>query len=149
MQDVIMDLQAAETSPIYVQSLIQCLCTHNLARSPEGIATWITVTKEFPKAKLPKDIWHHRNPFSKKDFSAVVNIMKLDHDPDAVHDSEGLVTDRTGAKQLTPNGAWDIVLEHLADLCKPEYPSKADRANADSLYARFWTEAVDSMLPRI
>ncbi|KAF2206749.1 hypothetical protein CERZMDRAFT_89055 [Cercospora zeae-maydis SCOH1-5] len=97
-----------------VLPLIVSLESKGLLKSPEGIAIWLTANDSFENVKLPKKVWHHRNPLSSQDRAELTRILLKN--AVEVKDTEQLQQKKTkasGARQSMPSFAWGVILQHL------------------------------------
>lgn len=123
----------------FAEHLLQRVAVkQSLAHTPEGVAVWLQAREQIPNAKLPKHIWHHRDPLSKKEISNVAQIMQKHKNL-----SQGVDSTRTksstGERQDSPHFAWKIVLRHLAERNEEDNTF----AQKDSSFTKFWTNALD------
>ncbi|GIZ49002.1 hypothetical protein CKM354_001204300 [Cercospora kikuchii] len=102
-----------------VLPLITALDSKGLLKSPEGVAIWLTAKDNFESVKLPKKVWHHRNPLSSQDRGELTRILLKnavevkDNEP-AQQNGEGKKKNKaSGARQSMPNLAWSVILQHL------------------------------------
>jgi DNA polymerase phi len=99
-----------------------------LMKSPEGVALFLTCKKRFPDSKLPKNCWHHNDPFSPQERSVLTKILLQN----SIDDDDGVNSGAksSGARQSTPNFAWTVVLAHLFE--------EGDVKQ----FSQFWSECV-------
>ena len=67
---------AQSDAPEYALHLLKQLDSKKEARSAEGLALWLRIQEKFPNLKMPKHIWHHRDPWSQKEWPEVIKILK-------------------------------------------------------------------------
>ena len=134
----------------FALSVIGNLTAHKLIRTPEGLAIWLEVSQAFPDAKLPKDVWKHRDPLSKKDVTLLADVLKdaktRSNSDEDEHKSQGRAI---WSAQL--HFAWDVVLARLYELANHSHngevnhkTNKKDHKVID--LADFWTKAVEGEL---
>lgn len=70
--------QSLETSSTlgYIHAVIDKLRSAGLAKTPEGVAIWISVQKKFPSVTVPKDVWHRDSPLDRREKSHLALILK-------------------------------------------------------------------------
>ena len=125
--------------PLAEHLLQQVAVKQLLAHTPEGVAVWLQVRTQIPDAKLPKHIWHHRDPLSKKEIPNVAQIMQKHKGFSQGIDSTKKRSS-TGERQDSPHFAWNIILRHLAEQNDENNPF----AQKGSPFKKFWTSALDS-----
>ena len=141
----------ATISDDFALDMVEKLTAHKLIRTPEGLAIWLEVSEAFPDAKLPKHIWKHRDPLSKKDISLLADVLKdaktRDNSDEDEHKSQGKAI---WSAQL--HFAWDVVLSRLYQQTEPISKAhvngnkgKSDHKSVD--LDTFWIKAVDGKLP--
>lgn len=122
----------------YVSVLLSKLHAHNLAKTPEGIAIWVTAASLFPAATLPTGVWNNQDPLSGKERATVAKILRDNGSPQNVDGSSAPATS-TGSAQNIPSFAWQAVFTQLHQ--RHESGKKADKM---SEFEKFWVETVDS-----
>lgn len=123
------------------EELVKPLTEWDMARTPEGLALWLEITANFKDVKMPKKIWHHRDPLSKKEISAVANIMCRHKGSMPQPGSSADQQSSTGARQDTLHFAWDIVVENI--IKKDLSITKQETLRGGTLFAQFWNIAVE------
>lgn len=134
----------------FVLDIVEKLTAHKLIRTPEGLAIWLEVSQAFPDAKLPKDVWKHRDPLSKKDITLLADVLKdaktrSNSDQDE-HKSQGRAM---WSAQL--HFAWDVVLARLyrlaCSISNGEVNGKHNKKDYKTVDMNtFWIQAVDESL---
>ena len=128
----------------FALSVIEKLTSHKLIRTPEGLAIWLEVSQAFPDAKLPKDVWRHRDPLSKKDITLLADVLKdakiRSNSDEDEHKSQGRAM---WSAQL--HFAWDVVLARLYEL-ENHKSHKKDHKVID--LSEFWIKAVEGKMIR-
>lgn len=124
------------------ESVLVSLLSHNLIRTPEGVAIWLAVKQRFSGVRFPKDIWKHDNPLYKKDKSLLAKAMRdatpKHDDDDNTHRAQGGAVWKA---QL--HFAWKTVLDSLySNTDESGQPRDAKLIT----FEHFWTEAVDGRL---
>ncbi|KAB8346321.1 hypothetical protein FH972_023365 [Carpinus fangiana] len=111
-----------------VRGIIESMIEAKAARSPEGIVLWLAARANQPDVKLPKDIWHHRDPLNKKELNSVFKIIGQN----TLEATEGKGSDsQLGTRRRSPHFAWSTVLRYIHN---------QDDAK---LYERYWLETFD------
>ena len=138
----IQDLCAREADPIYVETAVELLCSNDLARSPEGVAIWLTVKDLFPAAKLPSGVWQYDDPLHVKEKRTLSKVMKEAwvSDPSV----EGLGNTRVpGVWNSKLHFAWDAILVRLYSQGDNKAGKSAKPESTRASFIDFWTEVVD------
>ena len=122
--DYLVSMGGAKLSDARVKDIVAAAQGHKFLKTPEGVGLWIAIADYFPGVKLPRDVWHHRNPLSSKERATLSKVMleTSTQDDDA--------KSKAGARQITPSFAWKVL---LTELYKTE--------NAKS-FKHFWIETV-------
>lgn len=122
-----------------VQRIVDGLCSDGLAKTPEGIAVWLTVQSVFPDLELPQGIWHKQDPLCTKERQTLANVMKENFakSSDGAAESGKLV--KAGSSNNTLNFAWDVVIATFMQKNAEEGSGKIQ-----SKFSNFWTDVVDS-----
>jgi DNA polymerase phi len=144
--DFVKTLAASKSEPdSYVSKMLESLDSHELSKTPEGIAIWITIKSRFSDLELPQKIWKKNDPLCTKERSAFVKAMTESVAQEPVDpESNGKGTNgknkksqapkvKTGTWQPKPNFAWDLVLQEAIKT----FPKA-------SKFQQFWLELVDS-----
>jgi DNA polymerase phi len=139
-------LAAAEVQPdAYLNEMLSSLESHELSKTPEGIAIWITIKPTFPDFELPSKIWKKNDPLCTKERATLVKAMTgtMHQEPaDAELNGNGVTGKgkkgkapkvKMGTWQHKPHFAWNLVLQ--------EAISTMPKA---SQFQQFWIEVVDS-----
>ncbi|KAK4991875.1 DNA-directed DNA polymerase [Elasticomyces elasticus] len=123
----------------FALEILTSLCACGLAKTPEGVAIWLTAVSLFPDLQLPNGVWQKQDPLDSKNRTALAQIMRAGQvaNPEIVQSMKSNV----GTPQSTPNFAWKIV---FASLIKAQKYLPLDHAESlDTDFAKFWLEAVD------
>jgi len=129
-------LARRKRSSDYAKALVEAVCSHNLAKTPEGVAVWLEVKTNFPVLPLPENIWPHQDPLYKKSLSTLANVFKQINTSSEGDSSEVKII-QAGSRQSAPNFAWDLV---LASFIK----SEGSKNSKQKVFRQFWVEVVDS-----
>lgn len=121
------------TGTKYIDDIIPKIVSHDLAKTPGGVAIWLCIKSRFPNSTLPENIWKKDDPLCTKERSNLAKVMSesVSHEPD---DNKAKKA-KSGTWQPRPSFAWNIVL-HGA-LKRESKPSK---------FRQFWIEVVDNAL---
>jgi len=129
--------------------MVEKLASHQLIRTPEGVAIWLATTKAFPHAKLPKHIWKHGDPLAKKDVGTLADILK-DARAQPKQAQDGFGAQGSAMWFASLHFSWDVV---LAELYMDGGKSGDGRAGADGKAASkrlsfevFWNVVVDGKI---
>ena len=127
-----------EASPL-VKVLVEVLSERKLFETSQGVAIWLTIQKLYPDCKLPKDIWHHRDPLSSKERSHLATVMREDYSQAEDSKSDKAVKIKSGTFSVKISFAWDVLLGNLT------YTLDSDDEKAFSKFNKFWKETVEGM----
>jgi DNA polymerase phi len=134
----------------FALDVVEKLTAHKMIRTPEGLAIWLEVSQAFPDTKLPKDVWKHRDPLSKKDITLLADVLKdaktRSNSDEDEHKSQGRAV---WSAQL--HFAWDVVLACLYNLSGYTLSGELDRSHPKKDHktidlSYFWTNAVEGEL---
>lgn len=117
------------------------LCSHDLARSPEGVAIWLAAKEMFPKANLPSKVWKHDDPLDPKERNSLAKIMKESSAEQTEGENKGS-NKSSGVWNSKLHFAWDAVLSRTSDGEAKSKPSKHTRLS----FSELWLEVVDNGL---
>lgn len=124
IQEYLVSSNASRLSDAKVRMVIDDLVDANLIKTPEGVGIWFSVQQVFPTVKLPKDIWHHRDPLSSRDLPILTKVLL------GTSSDDGSANSDNGSRQATVSFAWKIILSQLYD--------RDDK----KLFVKFWESAV-------
>ncbi|KAJ5605804.1 hypothetical protein N7510_008585 [Penicillium lagena] len=137
------DLSAREVDGKFVEAALERLCSHDLARSPEGIAIWLAAKDMFPNANFPSKVWKHDDPLDTKERNNLSKIMKESSSGESEGESKANNAKSSGVWNSKLHFAWDAVLSRASDASS----SKSKHSKSSRLsFVDFWTEAVDNGL---
>lgn len=126
-------LAASKLSPPqdqFVQQIIDEFASKDLLETPEGVAVWINIQSNFPDLKLPKGIWHKRDPLHSKERSKLGKVLCGSKESNSAEEKPKL---KGGSWKAYPNFAWHVVLRKAFE-----------RETKASKFRQFWIEVVDS-----
>ena len=133
------DLSSRSMDAKFVEATLNGLCSHELARSPEGVAIWLAAKDMFPKANFPSKIWKHDDPLDVKERNSLSKIMKESSDEETPGESKAK---HSGVWNSKLHFAWEAVLSRT---CEEQKDGKSKSSKSARLtFADFWTEVVDS-----
>ena len=136
----IQNIKTKTRGEIYAQKLVDKFIENGLAKSPEGVATWLGVQSAFPTVSLPTSVWQYQNPLHRKEKAALSKILK---DASTSGAPKGEANSKVAQNSTwSPNlhFAWDVV---LSSFLQPDIVTQAKNTEAID-FTDFWTEAVDS-----
>ncbi|KAJ5585498.1 uncharacterized protein N7459_005298 [Penicillium hispanicum] len=136
------DLSSRKLDTKFVEAALDRLCSHNLARSPEGVAIWLAAKDMFPKANFPSKIWKHDDPLDSKERNSLSKIMKESSAEETQIESKAK---SSGVWNSKLHFAWEAVLARTGGEAKDGSKSKSSKSSRLS-FADFWTEVVDNGL---
>lgn len=134
---------------VYAEEVIKALVAADLARTPQGVAVWLEVTRLVPRVALPRSIWHKQDPLAKKELASLGVVMKQNSVPSAESSDSASTTAQSGARQQAPSFAWDIVLSALVSKSEGGEDGTNSKGSKSSIFSQFWTEIVDSMYSNV
>lgn len=140
----IFDLAAQKAEVKYVEVALERLCSHELARTPEGVSIWLAVKEAFPKSNFPSKVWKHDDPLDVKDRNQLAKVMKESSAADSAEGASGSNPKASGVWSSKLHFAWDAVIRQLAGVSAKE-SSKSKSSSSRLSFADFWSEVVDSM----
>jgi len=129
----------AQRDPVnaaFASILLQKLQSVGLARTAEGVAIWLMVTRLFPTATLPKNVWYHNDPLHAKERAALAKILRETNNTESSESSQSS-NSKSGAAQNMPSFAWTPVLNQLY--------TRFIAGQKVIDFENFWNEAVDSV----
>jgi DNA polymerase phi len=106
-----------------IKKIIEKYSGDGLLETAEGVAIWITAQKAYPDLKLPKDVWHKRDPLHSTERTRLARILcdsKGTNAPLQNPDQKKIKTSGTWKPQ--PNFAWRVVLQQA--FAKMSSPAK-------------------------
>jgi DNA polymerase phi len=141
----IQDICAQRVDTKYAEMALEYLCRNGLARTPEGVAIWVTAKDLFPTISFPHGVWQHDNPLHFREKGSLSRIMreisKAEDDPS----DDKSYAKNSGVWNPKLHFAWDSVLLRLyAQL--PGQGTTADKSSnpTQAGFLDIWTEVVDS-----
>lgn len=116
--------------------IIERLCASQLARSPEGVAIWLSARYWFyPGVSLPEEPWRGLDPLHVKNVGMLAPIMREASFPAEVEaEGDEHKLQQRGMWKARPNYAWLIILATL-------YRDVSD--NGRLTFRSFWRRVVD------
>ena len=121
-----------------MDAALNSLSSHDLVRSPEGVAIWLAAKDLFPTASFPSKAWKHDDPLDTKERNSLAKIMKESSSEES--QGGGQNSKSSGVWNSKLHFAWDAVLTRTSDSSKDGSKSKSSRLS----FPDFWTEVVDS-----
>jgi DNA polymerase phi len=127
----------------YAEVAIEQLNSHQLCRTPEGVAIWIAANKSFPTMKLPHDIWHQNDPLNARDKRTLARVMK----EASVTDHQTAAKAEQGAQKGSWNSrlhfAWSVVLAEFYSTNEQLEWSHKNKKSKRINFVEFWDTVVD------
>lgn len=125
-----------------METAIEQLCSNDLARTPEGVAIWLTVKDLFPDAKLPSGVWQHDDPLHVKEKRNLSKVMKEAWGSEDSSGKEPGNSRISGVWSSKLHFTWDVILVRLYSQGTQEKKEKTSKS-ARAGFIDFWTEVVD------
>ena len=136
----IQNLKIKTHGEIYARKLVDKFIENDLAKSPEGVATWLGIQSTFPTVSLPTSVWQHQSPLHRKEKTTLSKILKEASTGGALQGEANSKVSQNSTWSPNLHFAWDVV---LSCSLQPEIVSKRKFPEAID-FKDFWTEAVDS-----
>ncbi|OCL14037.1 hypothetical protein AOQ84DRAFT_429109 [Glonium stellatum] len=141
--DAIKSLDPKGTPKSYVREIVQRLSSYNIAKTPEGIAIWLTILSVFSEDVLPDDIWRKKDPLCTKERRVLANVMRENFTNVSDNEDSGKMI-KSGSAHSNPSFAWDVV---LATIMERTGNRKGGLQHAEqSDFSKFWVDVVDDNL---
>lgn len=148
LRDAIKSLDPKEAHESYIREIIQRLTSYNVAKTPEGVAIWLTTLSVFSEDVLPDDIWRRKDPLCTKERRMLANVMK-ENFINVSSSGDGSNKIKSGSAHSNPSFAWDVVLTTIMERTRSrkgytKHPEQSD-------FSKFWVDVVDGAcngLPR-
>ncbi|KKY26592.1 putative dna polymerase v [Diplodia seriata] len=118
------------------KQIVDGIYSEGLAKTPEGVAVWLTAQSAFPDMEFPQGVWHKEDPLSTKDRQSLANVMKENFAKAADGATENGKKVKSGSSQTTLNFAWDVVISFFLQKYVESRPK----------FANFWIDIVDNNL---
>jgi DNA polymerase phi len=127
--------KSQSTQDQFILKIVEKYSANGLLQTPEGVALWLTIQNAYPEVKLPKDVWHKRDPLHSKERSRLARIL-CDSGGDNGPGAEQKKI-KGGTWKPQPNFSWHTVLRQAFG----KFPSH-------SKLRQFCIEVLDSMFPK-
>lgn len=120
------------------EAAIDRLCIGQMARTPEGVAIWLTGRALYPDIHLPEQPWRHQDPLYVKNSTALAQVMReSSYGSGSQTDREDHKLQQKGMWNSRPNFAWSVILKEL-------YLSSLKKKRLT--FSSFWQVVVDGPL---
>lgn len=132
LYEYLVSLDGEALPGLRVQSIADAWGSRSLWKTAEGVALWLKLSGR-EEVKLPKTVWHHRNPLSSKErptLSKVMQEVPVDDEASQQNDKPA----KSGSRQAAPSFAWSVI---LTELCNSEHGKS---------FPNFWHEVVENGL---
>lgn len=132
----------------YAQSIIDKLLASGLPKTSQGVAIWIGIQAAFPSVDLPRGVWHHEDPLSRKEKSRLIKILV--ETPGVTSPQDGPELEATAKATWTTKlpFAWDVVLAELLEV-QPKRQQKNTKLAKRTKFVDFWEQSIDSKSPPV
>ena len=104
---------ADQIDPSFAQSTIDLLHSYGLAKTPEGIAIWIVISKNFPLIKLPTGVWRQNTPLCQEEKSKLALVLKEASASDLDSADPDTYKSQRGSWSTNLHFAWLVVMKDL------------------------------------
>lgn len=128
-----------------METAIEHLCSNDLARTPEGVAIWLTVKDLFPNAKLPSGVWQDDDPLHVKEKRNLSKVMKEAWASEESSGKEPGNARISGVWNSKLHFAWEVILVRFYSQGTQEKKDKFCKSSK-AAFVDFWTEVVDGKL---
>ncbi|MCJ1473397.1 DNA-directed DNA polymerase, partial [Lambiella insularis] len=118
-----------DNAQLFVDKLYAC----GLAKTPEGVALWITARFAYPDIQFPKHVWRHQDPLHRKETALLARILK----ETTIRESEDT------KKKDVQRGNWKAKLHFAWDVV---FGSLLKHGQKQMSLGQLWQEAVDDGL---
>ena len=141
-------IQTLGKQEVHVQRVLDKICEHGLAKTPEGVAIWLGAQSTESQVRFPEGVWHKDDPLHRNEKSMLAHILR-----EAPSTKPGR---RDGIDNFNQTGnwspdlhfAWDVVIANL--LKEQRFDDLKHKEKARRLaFQEFWNEAVDGRVPQI
>lgn len=139
--EAIGSLKNSDRKDAFVQSLLQQLASSGLAKTPEGVAIWLTASAACGTSILPDGVWKQNDPMSTKERQNLVKILK-GSDVDETGEHDGDQKSQTGYAMPLASFAWDVVLNSAIAKSQPGENSIVPSTD----FSKFWLDVIDGKL---
>jgi len=123
--------------------IIDILNSHQLVRTPEGVAIWLELSKSVPPSNLQPQLWQHGHPLSAKGTTTLANIMK---DAKSQTQEPGVAQAAQGSAMWNAqlHFAWEVVLRELYETEKSSKHTVSSKSKRTHLtFNQFWQAVID------
>ena len=125
----------------YAQSVIDKLQSTGLAKTPEGVAIWIVILRNFPTVNLPSGVWHSNSPLSQEEKPKLALVMKEASVSDLGNDNSDASVSQRGSWSTNVHFAWHVVMDELMS----PFDRKTTAGPSKRLsFSEFWNDCVES-----
>ncbi|KIW03118.1 uncharacterized protein PV09_05761 [Verruconis gallopava] len=100
-----------EKSQDAIRQIVSKYSDDGLLQTAEGVALWLTVQKAFPDLKLPKDIWHKKDPLHSTERTRLARILCDSRSSNELDSEQKKKIKSSGSWKPQPNFAWRVVME--------------------------------------
>ncbi|KAJ5160795.1 uncharacterized protein N7482_007799 [Penicillium canariense] len=140
------DISARKMDAKFVEAAVERLCSHDLARSPEGVTIWLAAKDMFPKADFPSKVWKHDDPLDPKERTSLSKILKESSAEQMEGENKGNKSSGVWSSKL--HFAWDAVISRtsVSEDGSSKTKSKSKSKSTRLTFVDFWTEVVDNGL---
>lgn len=94
-----------------VKKIVDKYSSESLLETAEGVAIWLTTQTAYPDLKLPKDIWHKRDPLHSTERTRLARILCDSRGSTEAAPGQKSKVKASGTWKPQPNFAWRVVLQ--------------------------------------
>ena len=127
----------------YAQLMVDKMLANGFAKTSQGAALWIEVQTMFPSIELPRGVWHHEDPLSRKESSRLAKILVETPGSNSPQDGPEPEATSKGTWTTKLPFAWDVVLAELLAV-QPNGQQKNAKPPKRTKFAAFWKDSIDS-----
>ena len=139
--DVIQEQQKAKK---YARVLIERLLDDGFSETPEGVAIWLKALHLAIDVKMPKGVWHKKNPLHPRELTKLTTILKESSSKDDPEEDKKAIKSR-GTWSSNLHFVWAEIILHL--LTRDGILSQKEVK--EITFEEFWATAIDGIFPAI
>ena len=114
------------------------------SETPEGVAIWLKALHLAVDVKMPKGVWHKKNPLHPKELAKLAAILKESASTDEPKKDKNAFKSR-GTWSSNLHFVWEEIISHILNP-DPRFDKETAKAK-DVTFEKFWAVAVDGIVP--